>query len=273
MRHLPCDARVRGAGWSDLADELDRWKDAERVATLWWRDDDATVPSNELERLLATAAGVPIALAVIPALADDRLSTWLTAFIRSTSAARLAILQHGWRHVNHVLDGKKSEFPAGRSCRAVASDLVAGRARLTTLFGNRALGVLVPPWNRFDASFLTLITSCGLGAISCVKPRHAAWPVSDVAEVNIHVDLVAWVGGRGFIGEEAALGGLVGHLRARRQGRVDAEEPTGILTHHLIQDEATNAFLLRLIAITCAHPAARWLEATEVFANSITARG
>ena len=64
-------------------------------------------------------------------------------------------------------------------------------------------------------------------------------------------------------GKSAALGGLVGHLQARRLGAVCADEPTGILTHHLVQDEATDAFLDRLVAVTDAHPAARWLDATR----------
>ena len=56
------------------------------------------------------------------------------------------------------------------------------------------------------------------------------------------------------------------HLRARRLGAVCADEPTGILTHHLVQDEATDAFLDRLIAVSVAHPAVLWLDAGEIFA-------
>ena len=61
----------------------------------------------------------------------------------------------------------------------------------------------------------------------------------------------------------------MGHLRARRFLEVDAEEPTGILTHHLVQDERTNDFLRRLVTVTSAHPATRWLDATEVFASAL----
>jgi hypothetical protein len=83
--------------------------------------------------------------------------------------------------------------------------------------------------------------------------------------VNVHVDLVAWGGGRGFVGEKAALDGLIDHLRARRLGFACADEPTGILTHHLIQDGATDTFLHRLLEVTDAHAAARWLDPVEVF--------
>jgi len=37
----------------------------------------------------------------------------------------------------------------------------------------------------------------------------------------------------------------------------------------LIQDEATDTFLRKLAAITGVHRAARWLDATEVFAKGV----
>src|SRR5689334_15237516 len=103
------------AGWSDLVRELDRWEEAGRTATLWWRDDDAAKPTSALERLIGIAPGIPIALAVIPAQAEEGLAVWLAALERSGQRAHIAILQHGWRHVNHSSVGKKkSEFPEGR---------------------------------------------------------------------------------------------------------------------------------------------------------------
>ena len=265
MSQLPRVAPVMAAGWPDVVDELDRWRDAGRVATLWWRDDDAVAPSAMLDRLVTIAGTVPIALAVIPAEAESELVVWFSRAARSAAGPSLVVLQHGWRHSNHSDGGKKSEFPPKRHCDEVASDLAEGRSRLTQLFGTRALPVLVPPWNRFDDSFLPLLRDCGISAISRVKPRRAASPVPGLIEANVHVDLVAWAGDRGFIGEGAALGSLVGHLRARRVGSACDEEPTGILTHHLVQDAATDAFLRRLVAVTGAHAAAHWLDATKVF--------
>jgi len=267
MRHLPGDDLATTAGWSDLVEELDRWKDAGRVATFWWRDDDAAVASSRLDRLVSIAGHIPISLAVIPAMADPGLGAWLGRASRSGQASRLAILQHGWRHASYAVNGKKSEFPAGRPCHAVAADLAAGRARLVGLFGTRALPVLAPPWNRFDSCFVPLLAAWGLQAISRLKPRGTAWPSPGVAEVNVHVDLVAWAGNRGFIGEGVALGGLVRHLQARRRSEVDADEPTGILTHHLVQDDQTDDFLRRLAEVTSVHRASRWLDAAEVFAG------
>jgi hypothetical protein len=258
------------AGWSDLVGELDLWGEADRVATLWWRDDDAIAPSKKLDRLISLAGDIPLALAIIPAAAEPELAIWVA---RPMHSAALAVLQHGWRHASHSTLGKKSEFPAGRPSKEVASDLTAGRARLTALFGTRALAVLVPPWNRFDGGLLPLLGTCGLRAISRVKPRPAVSPEPGILEVNVHVDLIAWAGDRTFIGEGAALGGLIEHLRYRRLSKFCVDEPTGILTHHLVQDEATDAFLHRLGLVTGAHAAARWLDPTEIFAPAHSRTG
>lgn len=255
------------AQWTDLADELDRWGDEGRIATLWWRDDDATAPSPRLGALLAIAGEVPVALAVIPVLAQPALAGWLGR----CAPGSLRVLQHGWRHTNHAIAGKKNEFPGSRSRDAAALDLMWGRARLAALFGGCALAVLAPPWNRFDAEFLPFLAEGGIFAISKINPRRAACPAAGLFEANVHVDLVAWRSDRAFVGEAVALGGLTAHLRARRCGEADPDEPTGILTHHLVQDEATGAFLGRLLRLTLDHPAAHWLDADAVFAPAVAA--
>ena len=251
--------------WPDLIDELDRWEEADRVTTLWWRDDDAVAPSAPLDHLLSIDETVPIALAVIPAPAGPELAACLSRHARLSRRSRVTVLQHGWCHVNHSADRKKSEFPADRPVEEIVPELTAGRIRLMQLFGLRALPVLVPPWNRLDDALLPFLSGCGLSAISRAKPRRRAMPITGITEANIHVDLVAWTDGRGFIGERAALGGLIAHLRARRRGSACSAEPTGILTHHLVQSEETDLFLYRLFEVTGAHPAVRWLDAAEVF--------
>jgi peptidoglycan/xylan/chitin deacetylase (PgdA/CDA1 family) len=257
------------ATWTDLQDELDRWRQCGRCATLWWRDDDAVAPSRRLDELLKLAGEIPLALAVIPAQAEAGLPARLDA----SPQAPIRVLQHGWRHRNYAAGGKKSEFPPSRPHVEISADLARGRERLKALFGSRALPVLAPPWNRFGSALLPLVAAAGIGAISQLNPRPSAWAAAGVFAVNAHIDLVAWRGGRGFIGEGEALGALVGHLRARRERRADPDEPTGILTHHLVQDEATGVFLGRLVDVTRAHSAARWLGAGEVFAPGIDALG
>jgi hypothetical protein len=265
MSLSPRGSPVIAAGWPDLVDELDRWQEAGRVATLWWRDDDAVAPSRSLERMASIAGRVPIALAAIPAMVQLELAAWLSHRARSVPGTRTAVLQHGWRHSNHSTDSKKNEFPRERSSDDVAFELAAGHIRLTELFGVSALPVLVPPWNRFDDRFLPLLARSGLRAISRAKPRITSQPAPGIVQANIHVDVVAWAGGRDFVGEKTALGDLITHLRARRLGLACADEPTGILTHHLVADEPTDTFLYRLLDLTGAHAAALWLDAVEIF--------
>jgi hypothetical protein len=247
------------AEWPDLVDELDRWGEAGRVAALWWRDDDAAAATPQLDDLLRLAGEVPVALAVIPALARPDLAAALP------DTPRIAVLQHGWRHANRAGHGKKSEYPEGRPAAAVGEEIAAGRVRLAAWFGARALPVLVPPWNRFASEFLPLLPEHGIAGLSTMaSPCGGARLPPGLAALDVHVDLVAWRGDRGFIGTAAALGALVGHLRATRLGAAAPVQPVGILTHHLIMDGATAAFLARLIALTGAHAAARWASAAEL---------
>ena len=83
----------------------------------------------------------------------------------------------------------------------------------------------------------------------------------------MHVDLTAWKGDRGFIGTTAALAGVIGHLRACRLGSANPGRAIGILTHHLVMDRATAAFLDRLLAAVDRHAAARWASAAELLAQ------
>lgn len=250
--------------WADLTAELDAWAAAGRAASFWWRDDDATAPSPALDRLLrrAEACGVPLALAVIPATAGPALGDRLAA-----APAGIRVLVHGWSHGNHARpDKKKSELACGRPMAEMTTDLARGRTRLNELFGPRLLPVLTPPWNRLPAPLIRELPAIGIDGLSRFKPRKTRSPAPGVVEVNTHIDPIDWHGGRGFTGEVAALGAITAHLAARRTGLADPTEPTGLLTHHLVHDQALDGFLDRLMAHFAAHPAVIWPDLQTVFA-------
>ena len=248
------------ADWSDLEGELDLWRQAGRCATLWWRDDDAVRPTPALDRLIALADGLPLALAVIPEPAVEALAQRLAA------CPAITVLQHGWRHVNHAPpDEKKAELGPHRPIDAMLDELAAGRRRLAALFGRRAIAVLTPPWNRMSAALVPRLRGAGYAGLSTAGARRQAEPSPGLRQVNTHADLIAWRSGR-FVGTAPALGLIVAHLAARRTGTADADEPTGLLTHHLVMDGEGEIFVARLVALTRAHAAARWLAASEAFA-------
>jgi hypothetical protein len=259
MTHMPLVAATNSAEWPDLVAELDRWEEAGRVARLWWRDDDAVAPTSELDRLLDVSDGRPLALAVIPADAVDELAGSLEFFPQVT------VLHHGWCHANRAAHcpgaAKKSEYPAERHPIDVADELDEGRRRLRSLFGPRALPVFVPPWNRFAGRFVPLLREAGLTTLSQMAPRKTT-PPSGIAIADVHIDVVAWQGDRGFIGTNAALGRLTGELRARREAGDDGA--IGLLTHHLVMDRATDDFLARLGKVIAGHRAAYWADLREL---------
>jgi len=83
-------------------------------------------------------------------------------------------------------------------------------------------------------------------------------------QCNTHVDVIAWQHERAFIGDEAAVDRLVAHLRARRDGTSDPEEPTGLLTHHLDMGDAAWRFVAELVTRTREQGAA-WLDVATTF--------
>jgi hypothetical protein len=246
-------------GWPALDAEIATWAAAGRVATLWWRDDDAIADTPALQRLLAAAGERPLALAVIPDAATPSLADAVAPL------PSVAVLQHGFAHRNHAPTGrKKSELGLDRPLTVLLQELGDGLVRLRRLFGARALAVLVPPWNRIDPAVVDQLPRLGFRGISCYGPRPRA--SSALMTVNTHGDIIDWHGGRGFVGTDAALGLLVGHLQARRRGAADAAEPTGLITHHLVHDEACWDFLGRLTARLEGRAGVRWIGAPEAFA-------
>ena len=257
MTYMPLVAATSSAEWHDLAAELDRWEEAGSVARLWWRDDDAVKPSRNLDRLIDISGGAPVALAVIPAEATERLAEAIEFF------PQISVLHHGWSHANRAIAGKKSEYPAERHPVDVADELDEGRKRLRALFGPRALPVFVPPWNRFADRFVLLLIEAGLGTLSQMAPRKGE-PPRDIRVRDVHVDIVDWRAGAGFVGDGPALGRLVAALRrARESGESGA---VGLLTHHLVMDRASEDFLVRLGDVVATHPAAAWADMRELIA-------
>lgn len=244
------------ADWADLDRALDAFDAAGKPATWWWRDDDATVPSPALDRLLALAPDVPIAIAVIPARAQASLAERLAG----EKAAR--VCQHGWNHWNHApLGESKAELGAHRPTAYVLGELARGWMALTRLFPD-ALPMLVPPHNRIAPAVAAGLRGAGLAGLSTYAGRRNVPP--GIAQTNTHADFMDW-NTRAFAGEGISLGLFVAHLRDRLAGKCDADEPTGVLSHHLAHDEAAWAFLGKLLARLKAHPAARACDPRDMF--------
>jgi len=216
-------------------------------ANFWWRDDDAALPDAALERLLALE--VPLALAVVPLLAVPELFRILPS--------RVGVLQHGSDHRNRAAPGeKKTEFPASESDESALERLSRASLHLRKMAGERALPVLVPPWNRIRETLIPSLPRLGFSGLS---QDGKARPVQGLQQVNTHIDIVAWKAGKRFIGEAQALSAALELM--------EMTAPVGWLTHHAVHDEAAWRFLERLARVE----GVRWRSAAELF--SYTAPG
>ena len=238
--------------WSELQAALDGVASRGEAIRVWWRDDDAGRDHAALARLLELAEcyDLPLALAVVP--------MWLDANAQARIAAspNATVLQHGFAHADHAPPESKSIELGGRDVETILVELARGRAMLADAFGCGFLAVLVPPWNRLDAGLIERLTGCGFVGLSIFGRRAGPEAAPGLAQLNTHLDPIDWRGTRLFVGETAALARLVAVL--------EADEPIGILSHHLAMDEAGWAFLARLLRVLADHPGARLCPAREL---------
>ena len=227
----------------------------------WWRDDDAGNPSPALMRLLdvADVQNVPLAIAVVPAWLDTDVQASIAASAQST------VLQHGYAHINHGAKGQKSLELGNRTVDAIANELSTGKAILEDAFGAAFMPILVPPWNRIDHALHPCLRVWGFRGLSVFGRRAQAEVSPGVALVNTHLDPIDWRGTRGFVGEETMLERLLQQL--------DADEPIGLLTHHLVMDEQCWSFLERLLSTLVRHPAVRLCSASSLLSSSTCSDG
>lgn len=235
--------------WTPLEAELDRWVQTGLTLPLWWRDDDAVEPTPQLDRLYALSQdlGLPVHVAVIPEPAQPSLAAYMTA--RTT----LIPLAHGWAHRNHQPGHvKRAEFGDGRPAGVALADATLGKARLDHLFGEELRPVFVPPWNRISDEVVAGLSALGFHILSTSEPRNTRDAAPGLEQVNTHLDVIDWRGTRSAVARQTLVARLTAHLADRREGRGDNDEPYGILTHHLVHDEAiwqvTHEILKRLMA-------------------------
>jgi hypothetical protein len=237
------------AVWQPLRNELQRFAAAGRAAKVWLRDDDAIEPTVALDRLLELAGGfdVPLALAVIPALTGENLAT------RLRQETHVTVAVHGWSHHNYAAtDKKKQELGLDRPAPVVLSELKAGFDTLKALYPAQFAPVLVPPWNRIAPTLLPPLAGLGYRAVSVYGRARSSSPI---AMVNTHVDLMNWHGVRGCRPHAELVANLVTELTDRFDGN---DEPIGVLTHHLVHDDAAWDFISRLFEETRNNPGMDW---------------
>src|SRR3990167_7052026 len=241
--------------WQPLLNELGQWQQIGRIVTFWWRDDDAISDTPALRTLLTITDPFPIAIAVIPAKCDVTLSGLLASY------SRVAIFQHGWRHLK--IDGQLIEFPATRNSKTVLAELQAGHTILTELFGAQFLPVMVPPYHGWSNDFTSLLEVTGLIGFS-VKGATPS-PRRTFKVVNVHIEPIVWSVPPTLGDPDVHIAAIVAELQQRRS--TGSTEPIGVLTHHLSHDAATMTFCEELAGILKVNPAVVVVHPATLFMN------
>ncbi|MEM7294625.1 MAG: polysaccharide deacetylase, partial [Pseudomonadota bacterium] len=109
------------------------------------------------------------------------------------------------------------------------------------------------------------LRDAGYLGVSSMWARPQGTGDPEFMQVNTHLDPVHWPNGVGFVGRYRALGQILKHLYAKRTGRREFDEPTGLLTHHLVQDDEVWDFCEALLQTLSEHPAVQWTDARKIW--------
>lgn len=223
-----------------------------RAPVFWWRDDDAVAPTPALDRLIAMAGDIdaPLLLASIPLAATSALA----ARIEMTPKVDIAV--HGWSHVSHAAPGEKNaEFGAHRPLARRVWEAEQGLTRLNDLFGNCTLPVFIPPWNRMGEDMPAALATVGFNGVSVYGQRIPS--NAPIPRVDAHLDPIDWRGTRSVVDPAIFIAKVVDLL--------EDDLPIGLMTHHLVHDEAIWEFVAALVT-RLTKRGARWTSFASLIA-------
>jgi hypothetical protein len=233
--------------WSKIDAALEK-----RAPSLWWRDDDAVADTPALHRLMALAESVeaPLTLAVIPGNLSDSLAKAIEGRIVTTAV-------HGWTHTNHAPSSeKKAEFRAHRPQTILLEEAQKGKAILDDAFGVQSLPIFVPPWNRIAPDLP--LSECGFTGISVFGEREIT-AEHNLKRFDSHIDPIDWRGSRSAVPMQQILDQISELLTS--------EAPIGLMTHHLVHDEAIWA-VCRDLVTRLTRAGATWMSARDLLTRA-----
>lgn len=243
---------------------MNSWLDPLRVAlgkapapvTFFFRDDDAGWDDARLHPLLDLFErhATPLDLAVIPEALSPTLARSLLKR-RETNADLLGLHQHGFRHLNHEVSGRKCEFGPSRNEAEQLNDIALGQRRLELLIGSALDSIFTPPWNRCTQFTVDALVTLGIRVLSR-EARATPLDLKDVEALPVCVD---WCKRRDSAPRPVLeLGEDIAHWAA--MGR-----PVGIMLHHAImQQQELDTPMNELLNMLSQHPRARCRLMREV---------
>ncbi len=228
---------------------------APQPIVFFFRDDDAGWEDLHLFELIRIFGehDVPLDLAVIPTSIRNSTAARLRALVEMFPQ-KISLHQHGYAHLNHEQNGRKSEFGDSRAGALQLADITRGRQLLAELFGPVTDPIFTPPWNRCTSTTAACLREAGFSYLS----RDVTASEIDTAglcELPIAVD---WFKKRqGFRLSPFEIGKSLS-AAAREQNAV------GVMLHHAVMDHDEYTRLGELLKLISSHAQARCVLMRDV---------
>ncbi len=208
---------------------------------VYFRADDIGAISKSFIKLLALFehCRTPLCLAVVPVWITSRRWSIINSMC-DTGSSLWCWHQHGWRHRNHQLSGKNSEFGPDRSAAAIRKDIINGRNRLLDILGSNFSPYFTPPWNRCSRQTLSQLQAAGFKALSTDQRVGRTALDAPLPDLPVNVDLHT----RKEPDGSSCLLGMAAELEvAARNGGI------GFMIHHQRMNDTSFRFLEGLLEV------------------------
>lgn len=228
---------------------------APQPIVFFFRDDDAGWEDLHLFELIRIFGehDVPLDLAVIPTSIRNSTAARLRALVEMFPQ-KISLHQHGYAHLNHEQNGRKSEFGESRAGALQQADITRGRQLLSELFGPVIDPIFTPPWNRCTSTTAACLRDAGFSYLSR-DVTASGIDTAGLCELPIAVD---WFKKRqGFRLSPFEIGKL---LSAAASG----QSAVGVMLHHAIMDQDEYTRLGELLRLLWSHPQTRCVLMRDV---------
>lgn len=224
---------------------------------VFFRNDDGGWADARLQALgdEFIRQGLPLDIAVIPQALSGQSERVINSLLGA--GGRIAIHQHGYRHVNHQLAGRSCEFGSDRSRRQQQDDIAAGRKKLAAVFGTQVTPVFTPPWNRCGSDTAVALQSLGIEYLSRIIGSDPL--ASTIPEIPVAVD---WLKKRKGVRLNNVE--LVEYICGLLSG---GDELLGIMLHHEHMDAENRLLLWRFIEVLRESPLVSFHSMMDVAGN------
>jgi len=225
----------------------------------FFRNDDAGWAESQLFKLLDCFlnAHISIDLAVIPQAIDQQNLNLYNRIIDANGL--IGVHQHGYKHCNYQLQGRKCEFGSDRTLYQQQADIKAGQAILLDYFAGQFDPIFTPPWNRCNQDTVEALTKLGFTTLS---RDNTATPLlcQNLQELAINCDWFKQCKGIRLNWNELAQ--LMVQI-------INRGEVVGIMLHHEIMEQQEIDRLNELLELLRSHPKIKCERMKDIF-NAVT---